>query len=52
MSTPNPHCRIGRIRFKRKSRYRSPSAFNVTTTELVRSLGTPPRPVASTRGRL
>lgn len=33
--SPNPHCRIGRVRFKRKHRYRSPDAFNLKTAELM-----------------
>ena len=32
----NPHCRIGKVRFKRRSRYRSPEAFNLTTDALRR----------------
>jgi len=35
MSTAqDAHCRIGKIRFKRTNRYRSPSAFNVMTNAL------------------
>ena len=32
------HCAIGKIRFKRHSRYRSPSAFNVMTSALLRGV--------------
>jgi hypothetical protein len=28
------NCRIGRVRFKRRTRYRSPAAFNLKTNEL------------------
>ena len=35
----DPHCRITRIRFKRRSRYRSAQAFDITTSRLIRELG-------------
>lgn len=31
----DPHCRIGKVRWKRKTRYRSPSAFDLKTTALL-----------------
>jgi hypothetical protein len=34
-----PHCRIGRIRFKRRSRYRAAQAFDITTSALVAAMG-------------
>jgi hypothetical protein len=30
----DPHCRIGRVKIKRRSRYRSPDAFNLKINEL------------------
>lgn len=33
---PDPRCEIGKIRFKRANRYRSPDAFNITTSKLLR----------------
>lgn len=36
--SPNPHCRIGRVRLKRRSRYRSPAAFDLTTSKLLASV--------------
>jgi len=42
----NPHCRIKRVKFKRKSRYRSPAAFDLTTSMLVRA-----RQTEKARGR-
>lgn len=34
----DPHCRIVNVRLKRRSRYRSPASFNLTTSKLLRSL--------------
>lgn len=34
----DPHCRLRKIKAKRKSRYRSPSAFNITTAKLMRAV--------------
>lgn len=31
---PIPHCRIGRVRYKRRSRYRAAQLFNITTAKL------------------
>lgn len=36
---PSPHCRIGMVRFKRRTRYRSPDMFNLTTEALRRAVG-------------
>lgn len=34
MSPPSPHCRIGMIRFKRRTRYRAAHIFDLTTAQL------------------
>jgi hypothetical protein len=33
----NPHCRIGKVRFKRRTRYRAAGVFDLTTSALLRS---------------
>lgn len=35
---PNPHCRIGKVRFKRRSRYRAAGVFDLTTSALIASV--------------
>lgn len=39
VGAPSPHCRIGMVRFKRRTRYRSPDMFNLTTEALRRAVG-------------
>lgn len=33
--SPDPHCRIGRVKLKRRCRYRSASMFDITTNALI-----------------
>jgi hypothetical protein len=39
LTPPQSHCRIGRIRFKRRVRTRAAQAFDITTSKLMHEIG-------------
>jgi len=37
-TSPGPHCVIGKIRFKRRTRYRAAQDFDITTSKLIHEI--------------